>query len=61
MDTYSFIAALHLLDDYLSVVSRLSRAFQLSSVDPSIIQPLVLSTQSRIQHLKDKSDLDFSV
>ena len=36
--TYSFIAALHLLDDSLSAVSRLSR-FQSSSVDLSLIQP----------------------
>ena len=59
MATYSFIAALHLLNDSLSAVSRLSRAFQSSSVDLSIIQPLVLSTQSCIQCLKDKSDMDF--
>lgn len=50
---------LHLLDDSHSVVSRLSRNFQSSSVDLSLIQPLVLSTQSRIQRLKNKSDLDF--
>lgn len=59
MATHSFIAALYLLDDCLSAVSRLSRAFQSSTVDLSIIQPLVLSTQSRVKCLKDKSALVF--
>ena len=59
MATYSFIAALHLLHDSLSAVSRLSRAFQSSAVDLSIVQPLVLSTQARIQQLKDKPSVTF--
>lgn len=49
MATYSFIAALNLLDDPLSAISRLSHAFQSSNVDLYILQPLLLSRQSRIQ------------
>ena len=59
ISTYSFIATLCLLDDSPSAVSRLSCAFQLNTVDLSLIQPLVLSTQSCIQCLKNNSDLDF--
>ena len=59
LSTYSFIAALHLLDDALLAVNRLSKAFQATDVDLSIIQPLVSSTKTRLKRLKDKTSAAF--
>ena len=57
--TYSFIAALHLLDKALSSVSRLSRPFQARDVDLSLVQPLVATAKARLRQLKDMTNDDF--
>lgn len=57
--TYSFVAALHLLEQSLVCVTRLSRAFQSADVDLSIIHPLISSTKTRLQRLKDKTAAAF--
>ena len=57
--TYGFIAALHLPDDGLSLVSLLSRAFQARDIDLSFITPLIAISKVRLRQLKDKGANEF--
>ena len=52
--TYMFVASLQLLSDTLAAVNRLSLAFQCTSVDLSIIRPLLNSTLTTLEKVKDE-------
>ena len=57
--TYMFVASLQLLSDTLAAVNRLSLAFQCTSVDLSIIRPLLNSTLTTLEKLKDEVQTAF--
>lgn len=52
---YMFVAAMQLLSDVLAAVNHLSLAFQRTSVDLSIIRPLLSSTLTTLEKLKDEA------
>ena len=56
---YMFVAAMQLLHDSLTAVNRLSLAFQRTSLDLSIIRPLLSSTLTSLERLKDESPSSF--
>ena len=56
---YMFVAALQLLSEALAAVNRLSLAFQRALVDLSVIRPLLISTNTTLQKLKDESPSAF--
>ena len=56
---YMFVATMQLLSDPLATVNRLSLAFQCTSVDLSIIRPLLSSTLTTLEKLKDEAPTTF--
>lgn len=49
---YEFLATVHLLDDVLLLLTKLSKVFQRENIDFSIIAPMVHSTTSAIKAMK---------
>ena len=52
MRKFKFLATVHLLDDILSLLTKLSKVFQKQNVDFSIISPMVHSTIGAIEAMK---------
>ena len=53
VQTYNFVAAVHTFCDVLPSLSQLSKAFQSSVIDLSVVKPLVQGTKSTIQALQN--------
>ena len=56
---YNFFASLILLSDVLSAVNRLSLVFQCSSIDFTVVAPLLNSTISSLESLQQETATDF--
>ena len=49
---FKFLATVHLLDDVLSILTKLSKVFQRENVDFSTIAPMIRSTIATIEAMK---------